>query len=182
LARRLASTRSRWATRCGRSRARNQDALARYERKYGPASPRLNYLEVGLNYAAQFVPGFKSTESGGPSPLEIIASYNSLSLKLNDSTSATANMVSTGRLGLRIYFFGEAWGQEGRIMHFLSPAHASLGLMSMGPQDDPLQRAWGRGYRLGPFVSWGDLFAGYVGGSNHGLVVGTNKFIIPRVF
>ncbi len=182
MARRLASTRSRWATRCGRSRARKQDALARYERKYGPASPRLNYLEVGLNYAAQFVPGFKSTESGGPSPLEIIASYNSLSLKLNDSTSATANMVSTGRLGLRIYFFSEAWGQEGRIMHFLSPAHASLGLMSMGPQDDPLQRAWGRGYRLGPFVSWGDLFAGYVGGSNHGLVVGTNKFIIPRVF
>ena len=164
------------------ARARNMTALTRLERKYGPGSPQLNYVEVGLNYVAQFVPGFRSSESGGPSPLELIASYSSLSLKVSDTSSATASMVSAGRLGLRIYFFGDGWGKDGRFSRYLRPAHGSLGLMSLGPKDDPLQRAWGRGYRAGPFVAWGDLFAGYVGGSNHGVVVGTNKFIIPRVF
>jgi len=163
------------------AQARVERALSNFERKYGPDSPELNFVEVGLNYVAQFAPLFKTGELTGPSPLEVVASYTSLNVKSNGTTKSTTTL-STGRVGLRYYFFGGDWGQGSGVARYLKPSNMSLGLLAVGPNDASLRRVWGDGSRVGPFFGWGDYFVGYVVGQNRGAVVGTQKFIIPRVF
>jgi hypothetical protein len=163
------------------AQARNRRVLENFERKYGPGSPQLNAVEVALNYGAQFVPFLGTSALSGPNPLEIVASYNTLTVKVAGEDADKPAFVSAGRLGLRYYFFGGDWGSGRGVARYLKPSHMSLGLLTMGPQDDALRRVWGHGYRAGPFLGWGDLFAGYVTGSRYRVVVGTQKYLIPRV-
>jgi hypothetical protein len=53
--------------------------------------------------------------------------------------------------------------------------------MTMGPEDAALDRAWGRGYRAGPFVGWGDLYAGYLVGPRHRFIAGLQKQLVSGV-
>ena len=61
-------------------------------------------------------------------------------------------------------------------------AHMSLGIYTMGPSDQTLSRAWGRGYRAGPFLGWGDLYVGALIDPDHRIVAGVSKQLVPRLF
>ncbi len=87
--------------------AQSLEKLNRFERKYGPDSPRLNVVEVGLNYVAQWVPLFKPNTEGWPSRFELVTSYVPLYLTVVDGN---ARPVTIAELGLRSYFWQRGWG------------------------------------------------------------------------
>jgi hypothetical protein len=162
-------------------------ALTNFERKYGPNAPSLSLLESALNYAVQPVPPFRTSETSGPSPYEIIASYGMASLKFgatsNDETVKDGTkVVSTGRVGLRRYIFADGWGDSSLVNRYLRPGYVSAGLLTIGPTDAAATRVWGHGYRAGAFLGWGELFAGYVIDPRHRVVVGIEKQLIPGAF
>ncbi len=159
--------------------ARNQTLLNNFERKYGPKSASLNLLEVGLNYAAQFGP-LRTTETSGPSPFEILANYGASSLRVGTTSDDPSKLVTNGRLGLRYYFFFDGWGGSDRIGQYLKPAYMSLGLITTGP-DGQVGRVWGHGYHAGPFLGWGDFFAGYLIDPRRRIIAGVQKTLIPGV-
>jgi hypothetical protein len=135
--------------------------LANYERKLGPGSPRLNGPEVLLNYAAQrWIPGFRPTPLGGPSPLEVVASYSPGYVTFEESESGVLP-VSASEFGLRYYLFGDTFGKSGWA-GLLFPAYFSVGLLTASDRNGALVWPWRGRERSGVFLSWGSIKVGYV--------------------
>jgi hypothetical protein len=162
------------------ARDRALDRIARYERKLGPTSPRLNGPEVLLNYAAQrWVPGFRPTQLGGPSPLELVASYTPGYLPLGNGTLQAA---SASEFGLRYYFFGERFGGPG-WRGVLLPTYWSIGALTVSDRNGALVWPWEGRDRTGVYVSWGSIKVGYVNGREAGEWLASKQFqAIPYVF
>ena len=140
---------------------RSLGRIARYERKLGPTSPKLNGPEVILNYAAQrWIPGFRATELGGPSHLELVASYTPGYVPL-DADKITA--VSASEFGLRYYLFGESFGAAG-WRGVLRPSYWSVGAITVSDRDGALVWPWDGRTRTGAFVAWGAIKLAYVQG------------------
>lgn len=137
------------------------ERLARYERKLGPTSPRLNAPEVMLNYLAQrFMPGFRPSPLGGPSPWEIIASYSPGYVTFGEAES-TVLPVSASEFGLRFYLFGDTFGKRGTAGLFL-PSYFSFGVLTASDRNGALVWPWRGRERSGAFVSWGTVKVGYI--------------------
>ena len=135
--------------------------LANYERKLGPTSPKLNFAEVLLNYAAQrWVPGFRPTPLGGPSSWEVVASYSPAWVTFADGESGVLP-VSTSEFGLRFYLFGDSFGKPGIAGLFL-PAYVSVGMLTASDENGALVWPWRGRERSGVFVSWGSVKIGYI--------------------
>jgi hypothetical protein len=135
--------------------------LANYERKLGPASAKLNAPEVLLNYAAQrWIPGFRPTPLGGPSPWEVIAAYTPGYITFADGESGVLP-VSASEFGLRFYLFGETFGRSG-MAGLLLPSYFSFGVLTASDENGALVWPWRGRERSGGFVSWGSIKVGYI--------------------
>ena len=161
------------------ARDRAIERLAKYERKLGPQSPKLNGLEVFLNYAAQrWVPGFAPSVTRGPSPLELITSY------VPGYGTIVANRVvatSATEFGLRHYLFGSAWGKTG-WRALLRPAYMSAGLLVASNRSNGLAWPWDKQSRPGVFVAWGETKIGWVPGRTGSVMIARQLQFIPFVF
>lgn len=135
--------------------------LANYERKLGPTSPKLNAPEVLLNYAAQrWIPGFRPTPLGGPSPWEVIASYSPAYVTFAEGESEVSP-VSTSEFGIRFYLFGDRFGRSGFAGVFF-PSYFSFGVLTASDENGALVWPWKGRERSGGFVSWGSIKIGYI--------------------
>lgn len=135
--------------------------LANYERKLGPSSARLNGPEVLLNYAAQrWIPGFRPTPLGGPSPWEVIASYTPGYITFAEGESGVLP-VSASEFGLRFYLFGDSFGKSG-FAGLLFPSYFSFGVLTASDENGALVWPWRGRDRSGGFVSWGTIKFGYI--------------------
>ena len=156
---------------------RSLGRIARYERKLGPTSPKLNGPEVVLNYAAQrWVPGFRATELGGPSHLEIVASYTPGYVPL-DADKITA--VSASEFGVRYYLFGESFGAAG-WRGVLRPSYWSVGAITVSDRDGALVWPWDGRTRTGAFVAWGAVKVAYVQGRDGAEWLASKQFQAVR--
>ena len=149
------------------SLSQSLEKLRRYERKYGPGSPRLNAAEIGLNFVAQNVPPFQPSADGWPSPLELVASYVPTYLTVHDGR-AQAWTVLEG--GVRLYMFDPAWGQPG-MAGVIRPSHISAGLAVVNEVGGALREPWRGDSRLGAFLSWGDAKIAFVGGDGPNVLI-----------
>lgn len=137
------------------------ERLANYERKLGPTSPRLNAPEVLLNYLAQrFLPGFRPSPLGGPSPWEVVAAYSPGYVTFGESES-TVLPVSASEFGLRFYLFGDAFGKSG-VAGLFFPSYFSFGMLTASDRNGALVWPWRGRERSGGFVSWGTIKVGYI--------------------
>ena len=153
--------------------------LANYERKLGPTSARLNAAEVLLNYGAQrFVPGFTPSESRGPSPWEVVASYVPT---YGTVANGKPQAVSASEFGLRHYLFGEEFGASG-WRGLLLPTYWSAGAIVVSDRNGALVWPWQDRQRTGAFVSWGSLKVGYVKGRQGQWLLSRQLQVIPLVF
>ena len=135
--------------------------LANYERKLGPMSARLNGVEVLLNYAAQrWLPGFKPTPLGGPSPWEVIASYSPAYVTFAEGESGVLP-VSASEFGLRFYLFGDMFGKSG-VAGLFFPSYFTFGVLTASDRNGALVWPWRGRERSGGFVSWGAIKIGYI--------------------
>ena len=158
---------------------RSLEHLSNYERKLGPQSPKLNAIEVLLNYSAQrWVPGFAPSIARGPSPLELIASYVPTYATIADKRAAA---VSASEFGIRGYLFGKDWGATGKA-GLLKPAYWSLGALVASDKSGALAWPWDGKTRTGAFIGWGEVKVGYVPGRKGALVLTRQMQIIPFVF
>lgn len=156
----------------------SERVLRMYERKFGPASARLNGIEVLLNYTMQRLPGFGPNAASEPGPLEVIASYSPTYLTYADGEP---RMVSLSEFGLRHYFFGDSWGGSG-LNGVIRPAYMTLGLAVASEDDGALRWPWRGEARLGGFLSWGQVKVAYVAGDNRRLMVSRQFQIVPWAF
>lgn len=161
------------------ARDRSLQRLAKYERKLGPQSPKLNGLEVALNYAAQrWVPGFAPSVTRGPSSLELITayvpSYGTIVSRRVVATSAT-------EFGMRHYLFGPDWGKRG-WRAVLRPAYVSGGLLVASNRINGLAWPWDRQSKPGAFFGWGETKIGWVPGRNGSVLIARQLQFIPFVF
>lgn len=153
--------------------------LARYERKLGPTSAKLNGVETLLNYAAQrFVPLFRPSPTRGPSPLELVASYVPVYATIADDR---ATAVSASEFGVRVYLFGDAFGREG-FAGIVRPSYWSAGALVTSDRNGALVWPWDDRTRTGVYLSWGALKVGYVPGRDGAVVVSRQLQVIPFVF
>jgi hypothetical protein len=135
--------------------------LANYERKLGPSSARLNFPEVLLNYAAQrWIPGFKPTPLGGPSPWEVIAAYTPGYVTFDEDEDGVLP-VSASEFGFRFYLFGDSFGRSGWA-GVLLPSYFSFGVLTASDRNGALVWPWRGRERSGGFVSWGAIKVGYI--------------------
>ncbi len=154
--------------------AQSLEKLRRYERKYGPGSPRLNGVEVLLNYGAQWLPGFAPDVEGWPGALEVVASYVPADLTLVDGKGRA---ISVGEFGLRRYLWSRDFGNS-----LLRPAYFSLGLAMAGERDGAMASPWHGESRLGAFFGWGEAKIAYVGGKDKRVMLTRQMQFIPWVF
>jgi hypothetical protein len=167
-----------------RSLQESAEKLRRFEIMYGPGSVRLNMLETGLNYVAQFIPGFGVDARTGPRPFEIVAAYAPSYFTLNDGD---ARMVSAAETGIRMYMFGKRSETStndvaDKLAAVLRPRHVAAGWAFTGPEDVALQNPWKSRSRSGPFISWGDIKVAYVTGKNARFLVTRQLRFVPLVF
>lgn len=162
------------------ARDRALDRIARYERKLGPTSPKLNGPEVFLNYAAQrWLPGFRPTRLGGPSPLELVASYTPGYVPLR---SGHLQAASASEFGLRYYLFGERFGGPG-WRGVLLPSYWSVGALVVSDRNGALVWPWDGRERTGVYLSWGAMKLGYVSGRQNGQWLASKQFqAVPFLF
>ena len=161
------------------ARDRTLVRLANYERKLGLQSPKLNGIEVLLNYAAQrWVPGFAATVAKGPSPLEVITSYVP-----TYGTYANNHFVaaSASEFGLRHYMFGSDWGATG-WRGLLRPAYISAGLIVANNRTGALVAPWDGSSRSGAFLGWGETKVAWVPGRSGALLITRQVQFIPFAF
>jgi hypothetical protein len=154
--------------------ATSLEKLRRFERKFGPGSPRLNVVEVLLNYGAQWLPGFAPNNDGWPGSLEVVASYVPTYLTIADGSGRA---VSIAELGLRRYLWGRDFGTS-----VFKPGYFSLGLALAGERDGALASPWRGDSRLGAFFGWGGAKLAYVGGRDKRLLITRQMHIVPWVF
>ncbi len=158
---------------------RSLERLSRYERKLGLQSPKLNAIEVLLNYSAQrWMPGFAPSITRGPSPLELIASYVPAYATI-DGRKLTA--VSASEFGVRSYLFGDQWGKDGKA-GLLKPAYWSIGALVASDRNGALAWPWDGRTRTGAFIGWGELKVGYLPGRKSSVIVTRQLQFIPFVF
>lgn len=166
------------AARRQRSMADSHEKLRRFERKYGPDAPVRNVAEVALNYAAQFVPGFKPSGEGWPSRAELIASYVPTYVAL--PRDGRSQVVTVAEAGVRLYVWREGWGgAEGGV---LRPGFISLGVVAAGERDGALGAPWQGASRFGAFVGWGNAKVAVIGGRNTRVLVTRQVHVLPFVF
>ena len=154
--------------------AQSLEKLRRYERKYGPGSPRLNGVEVLLNYGAQWLPGFAPNAEGWPGALELVASYVPAYLTMVDGNGRA---ISVGEFGLRRYLWNRNFGNS-----LLRPGYLSLGLAMAGERDGAMASPWRGESRLGAFFGWGEAKIAYVGGKEKRVMVTRQMQFVPWVF
>ncbi|HZI30365.1 MAG TPA: hypothetical protein VFD64_19520, partial [Gemmatimonadaceae bacterium] len=129
--------------------------------KLGPTSAKLNLPEVLLNYSAQrWIPGFRPTPLGGPSPWEVIASYTPGYVTFAEGESGILP-VSASEFGFRFYLFGENFGKSG-FAGLLMPSYFSFGVLTASDENGALVWPWRGRERSGGFVSWGAIKIGYI--------------------
>jgi hypothetical protein len=156
----------------------DREKLRRFEKKFGPNAPKLNALEVGLNFIAQRFPGFRPNDRG-PGAWEVIAAYDTGYLTLVDEEPA---VVSTAGFGLRYYLLGNGWGEADGLAGMLKPGHASAGVLLAPNEDGALLWPWQGEERIGGFVTWGALKLAYVGGDEERFMVSREFQAIPWLF
>lgn len=153
--------------------------LARYERKLGPTSAKLNLPETVLNYAAQrWVPGFAPRATTGPSPLELVASYVPTYATYADNKPQA---VSASEFGVRWYLFGDQFGATG-FRGLLFPSYWSAGALTVSDRNGALVWPWDGRTRTGAYLSWGTIKVGYVSGRRGSFILSRQTQIIPFVF
>lgn len=159
----------------------DEEVLRRLARKYGPGSAKLNGLETLAAYALQRTPGFGlDSTTGYPGPLEVVASYSASYLTRSDDKM---RLVSAAEVGLRRYFFNEAWGSSSGRLAWLRPSYMSFGVALSGASDDPLTSPFQGESRVGPFFSWGDIKMAYlVTGPDKRFLITQQFQVIPWVF
>jgi hypothetical protein len=168
-----------------RSLQESAEKLRRFEIMYGPGSVRLNMLETGLNYVAQWLPGFGVDPQAGPRPFEIVAAYAPSYFTFRDGD---ARMISAAETGIRMYMFGrrdDAAGSDdmaSRIAALLRPRHVAAGWAFTGPDDIALQNPWRSRTRSGPFLSWGDIKIAYMTGKDARVLVTRQLRFVPLMF
>lgn len=161
------------------ARDRSLMRLAHYERKLGLQSPKLNGVEVLLNYAAQrWVPGFAATVTKGPSPLEVITSYVPTYGTYANKTFVAA---SASEFGIRHYMFGSDWGATG-WRGLLRPAYVSAGLLVASNRAGALVAPWDGSSRSGAFIGWGETKVAWVPGRTGALLITRQVQFIPFAF
>ena len=174
---RVAETAQSLLTMAARDRALAR--LVRYERKLGPTSAKLNGPEVLLNYVAQrWIPGFRATPLGGPSPWEVVASYAPGYLT---SVDGSVVPVSVSEFGLRRYLFGERFGKTG-IRGVLFPSYWSAGMATASDRNGALVWPWEGRNRSGGYVSWGAIKVGYLPGRAGEVIVSKQFQAVPFLF
>jgi hypothetical protein len=157
------------------------ERLARYERKLGPTAPKLNGPEVFLNYLAQrFLPGFRPTPLGGPSPLEVVASYSPGYVTRTEGKSEPVP-VSTSEFGLRFYLFGDAFGKTGTA-GLLLPSYVTFGVLTASDRNGALVWPWRGRDHSGVFMSWGTIKIGYINRDNGRVLVSRQFQAVPFLF
>lgn len=161
----------------GVSIAQSLEKLRRFERKYGPGSPRLNVVEVGLNFVAQWIPAFRPSPEGWPSRLEVVASYVPTYLTV---ANGKARAVTVAEFGPRVYVWREGWG--GRRGGKLRPGYISFGAALAGERDGALSSPFRGASRFGAFVGWGDAKIALIGGRAARLLVTRQVQLVPWVF
>lgn len=161
------------------ARDRTLQRLANYERKLGPQAPKLNGVEVLLNYAAQrWVPGFRGSPLGGPSPLEVITAYVP-----TYGTVAGSRVVpaTASELGVRRYIFKRSWGTPG-WRSLLKPPYISLGAAVASDRQGTLTLPWEDRTRTGAFLGWGEIKLAYVPGRRGQVMLARQIQLIPFTF
>jgi hypothetical protein len=160
------------------SLAQSLEKLRRYERKFGPESPKLNAGEVALNVVAQSVPPFRPSADGWPSAFEVIASYVPTYLTERDGRVQAWTVLEAG---LRRYSFGEGWG-DGGWAGVIRPGHVSAGLAVVNEGAGAMGEPWRGDKRLGAFVAWGSAKVAVVGGDGPRILITRQVQVIPFVF
>jgi len=157
------------------------DRLANYERKLGPTSARLNFAEVLLNYSAQrWAPGFRPSPLGGPSPLEVVASYAPGYITFTNN-NATPLPVSAAEFGIRWYLFGSSFGKPG-LEGILLPSYWSAGILTASDGNGAFVWPWKGRDRSGAYVSWGSIKVGYIHRASGSWLVSKQFQAIPFLF
>jgi hypothetical protein len=156
--------------------------LDRYEVKYGPGSPKLNFVEVGLNTALQGTAWFKPNHEG-PSPNELLVSYSTAWVTV---TEDEAKAVSTLELGWRRYNLDWRSGERAGWSAMLRPRYVAIGLVAAEQRDGalrwPLNSVSAKETRLGPYLTFGDLKVAYLFGPESRLLVSKQVQFLPNLF
>ena len=161
------------------ARDRALERLAKYERKLGATSAKLNGVEVLLNYSAQrWLPGFRADPLAGPSPWEVVASYVPAYVAYADKR---VQAVSATEFGLRRYLFGKQFGASG-IRGLAFPSYWSAGMLTASDRNGALVAPWENHARYGGYVSWGAIKMGYIKGRNGEWLFSKQFQAIPFVF
>jgi len=156
--------------------AASREKLQRFERKYGPGAPVRNLAEVGLNYLAQWAPGFAPNAEGWPSRAELIASYVPTYL-IVPSGDVKAGAATVAEVGARFYLWKEGWGRR-----LLRPGYVSFGAVLAGERDGAMQSPFAGASRFGGFVGWGNAKVAVIGGRNARVLVTRQVQLVPWVF
>lgn len=163
------------------SLATSMEKLRRYEIKFGPGSARLNAVEVLLNYGAVAtrLPGFGPDGNGWPGALELVAAYNAAYLTYAQSRPT---LLSAGEIGIRQYMFARGWGSGGALGRLLRPGYVAAGAVVLGERERALVWPLEGRSRIGPFVAWGEIKLGYLGGREQRVLVSRHVQLVPWVF
>lgn len=175
---RLMSPRTAWVfARRQRSIAHSVDKLMRFERKYGPGSPKLNGVEVLLNHGAQWIPFFQPDAEGWPSRFELVAAYVPTYLTVVDGD---ARAVTIAEVGLRSYVWRNGWG--GRSGGVLRPGYWSFGAALAGGSDGAMTSPFQGDMRPGVFIGYGDAKVAWISGPNSRFLVTRQVQLVPWTF
>ena len=155
------------------------ETLRLLERKYGPGSAKLNGLEVLAAFGLQRLPAFGVSPDGTPGPLEAVLAYSPSYITRSDDKM---RLTGVAEVGLRHYFFGQAWGSGTGKWAWVRPRYSSYGLAWAGRSDDPLTPPWQGSSRFGAFVGWGAIKVAWLGGADQRLLVTQQIQLIPWVF
>ncbi len=169
---------------------RQLENLRRFERKFGPSSVKLNFVEVLANYGLQFLPWPTLTgvdASGSPRPWEAVVAYRTTYLTLTgvtgDSSKFSPQAVSTAEFGLRHYNFGESWGTgSSTLSRMLKPGYWSVGVIIAPESNGAMRYPWRGESRWGAYVAWGNLKIGWLSGHDRRVVVSREVMLVPYVF
>jgi len=156
--------------------------LDRYEVKYGPGSPKLNFVEVLLNTFVQSTKPFRPNHDG-PSPNELLLGYSTSWGTVSDDK---AQAVSTLEVGWRRYNLDWHAGTARGWSALLRPRYVAGGVAMAEARDGalrwPLNGAADQTTRVGPFLSFGDLKVAYLFGPESRFLVSRQVQLLPNLF
>jgi hypothetical protein len=159
-----------------------QRRLDRYEVKYGPGSPRLNFAEVGLNALLQSTGPLRPNHEG-PSPNELLLEYSTSWGTVADDK---AEAVSTFEIGWRRYDLNWRAGARSGWPALFRARYVAAGVAIAEGRDGalrwPLDGVAHRQSRVGPFLSLGDLKVAYLFGPERRLLVSRQIQLLPNLF